>query len=57
VALSGFGAVADAQMGLFPAPERSAPDETERDRRLAHAVDAVRSRFGRSAIRAADERR
>ena len=58
VTLSGFGdAAAPAQLALFGAggaPGRgdapAPPVETERDRRLAHTLDAIRGRFGRDVI-------
>ena len=57
VTLSHFGdAAAPAQLALFdddlPAtPESPAPPvESERDRRLAHTLDAIRERFGREVI-------
>jgi DNA polymerase-4 len=53
VAVSGFGpGVAAQQLALF---EKSASAESERDRRLSRAVDAVRKRFGGTAIHAGDE--
>jgi DNA polymerase-4 len=58
VSLSQFGgAAAPAQLGLFgeaepeATPQRGGPSpETERDRRLAHTLDAIRGRFGREVI-------
>jgi DNA polymerase-4 len=59
VALSGFGeAAAPSQLALFDGAEGDAsaagagapPVETERDRRLAHTLDAIRGRFGREVI-------
>ena len=58
VALSGFGeAAAPAQLALFDAtdggdaaPGEAPPVETERDRRLAHTLDAIRGRFGPEVI-------
>lgn len=58
VSLSQFGgAAAPAQLGLFGesavAPSSEAhgpPPETERDRRLARTLDAIRGRFGREVI-------
>ena len=57
VSLSQFGdAAAPAQLGLFgeapaPSPDARGPaPETERDRRLAHTLDAIRGRFGREMI-------
>jgi DNA polymerase-4 len=48
VALSNFTAPPTRQLALF---EASAPTlETERDRELSRAMDAVRARFGRAAI-------
>ena len=49
VALSNFDHGAAGQLGLFGRPESQV--ETERDRELSKAVDRVRSRFGRSAIK------
>jgi DNA polymerase-4 len=49
VALSNFGTGAARQLGIFGEAESAV--ETPRDRDLSKAVDAVRSRFGRSAIR------
>ncbi len=49
VSLSGLTeADAEAQLSLFE--EGAGEVETEKDRRLAHAIDAVRSRFGRDAV-------
>lgn len=44
---------ATTQLGLFEAGIAAAPGETERDRRLMEAVDAVRHRFGRDAVKPA----
>jgi DNA polymerase-4 len=50
VALSGFDeADAPAELSLLPAAG-GPPVETERDRRLAHTLDAIRGRFGREVI-------
>lgn len=48
VGLSNFSAPAARQLALFDAA--AAPLESERDRELSRAVDAVRARFGRGAI-------
>jgi DNA polymerase-4 len=48
VGLSNFTEPAATQLALF-APQR-APIETQKDRELSRAVDAVRERFGRGAI-------
>lgn len=57
VTLSQFGdAAAPEQLGLFEPPPNAAPAagrESERDRRIAHTVDAIRARFGREAVRPA----
>lgn len=55
VALSGFDGRAEPQLGLFGDTPAADPVESERDRRLARAVDAVRTRFGPASIHAADE--
>ncbi|HUG00979.1 MAG TPA: DNA polymerase IV [Longimicrobiales bacterium] len=49
VALSGFDGGAGRQLALFD--EAAAVVETERDRELSRAVDDVRARFGRKALR------
>lgn len=49
VALSGFGAGAARQLGLFG--EAGGAVETERDREISRAVDDVRARFGRDALK------
>ena len=54
VALSNFTTPPAKQLGLFDAPR--APMETEKDRELSRAVDAVRARFGRDAIAAGRKR-
>lgn len=54
VGLSNFSAPPARQLGLFDAPR--APMETEKDRELSRAVDAVRARFGRDAIGAGRKR-
>jgi DNA polymerase-4 len=54
VGLSNFSAPPAKQLGLFDAPR--APMETEKDRELSRAVDAVRARFGRDAIGAGRKR-
>lgn len=54
VALSNFSTPPAKQLGLFDAPR--APMETEKDRELSRAVDAVRARFGRDAIAAGRKR-
>jgi DNA polymerase-4 len=54
VGLSNFTAPPPKQLGLFDAPR--APMETEKDRELSRAVDAVRARFGRGAIGAGRKR-
>jgi DNA polymerase-4 len=54
VGLSNFTAPPARQLGLFDAPRR--PMETEKDRELSRAVDAVRARFGRDAIGAGRKR-
>jgi DNA polymerase-4 len=54
VGLSNFTAPPAKQLGLFDAPR--APMETEKDRELSRAVDAVRARFGRDAIGAGRKR-
>jgi DNA polymerase-4 len=41
------------QLSLFEAKPAGAPQETERDRRLATMVDRIQDRFGREAIRPA----
>ena len=41
------------QLGLFEGSTPDAPRESERDRRLMAAVDAVRHRFGRDAVKPA----
>jgi DNA polymerase-4 len=49
VSLSGLDdADGEAQLTLFD--DGTAEIETEKDRRLAHAVDAVRTKFGREAV-------
>ena len=48
VALSNFGAAGGRQLGLFATSE--ARLESDRDRELSRAVDAVRSRFGSASI-------
>ena len=48
VALSNFDGGAGRQLGLFGRPESTV--ETERDREISKAVDAVRSRFGKRSI-------
>ena len=48
VALSNFDGSAGRQLGLFAKSESSV--ETERDRELSRAVDAVRNRFGKRSI-------
>jgi DNA polymerase IV len=48
VGLANFASPAPKQLALFDPPP--APLETARDRELSRAVDAVRARFGRSAI-------
>jgi DNA polymerase-4 len=54
VSLSQLGdAEGPPQLALFDAaavPGAAPPVETERDRRLAHTVDAIRAKFGRDAI-------
>jgi DNA polymerase-4 len=54
VGLSNFTEPPAKQLGLFDAPR--APMETEKDRELSRAVDAVRARFGRDAIGAGRKR-
>jgi DNA polymerase-4 len=54
VGLSNFTAPPAKQLGLFDAPR--APMESEKDRELSRAVDAVRARFGRDAIGAGRKR-
>lgn len=49
----GEPAAAARQLGLFGPSAAEAPLETERDRRLMQAVDAVRHRFGRDAVKPA----
>ena len=48
VALSNFDGGAGRQLGLFGKSESTV--ETERDREISRAVDAVRQRFGRQSI-------
>jgi DNA polymerase IV len=48
VALSNFGGAGGRQLGLFGRTESTI--ETERDREISKAVDAVRSRFGKGSI-------
>jgi DNA polymerase-4 len=51
VALSHFGAAeTDEQLGLFPEADGAPSLETDRDRRLAQAIDAARERWGRDAV-------
>jgi DNA polymerase-4 len=51
IALGAFDAVDPAeQLALFAPTGPDAPIESERDRRLSRAVDAVRTRFGDAAI-------
>ncbi len=47
VAATNFGPAVDTQLAIFD--ETAA--ESERDRRLTRAADAVRARFGRHAVR------
>lgn len=54
VALSNFTAPPPRQLGLFDAPR--ATMETEKDRELSRALDAVRARFGRDSIAAGRKR-
>jgi len=54
VALSNFTAPPVRQLGLFDAP--TARMETEKDRELSRALDAVRARFGRDSIAAGRKR-
>ena len=57
VALSGLvREEGDTQLPLLTA-ESTAPQDTERDRRLSEAVDALREKFGRNAIRKGTGRR
>jgi DNA polymerase IV len=52
VAASNLQPAGDSQLGLFGGGDAL---ESERDRRLAHVADRVRERFGRNAIRPADQ--
>jgi DNA polymerase IV len=52
VSASNLVATGDSQLGLFEDGREGL--ETERDRRLAHATDALRARFGREVIRPAE---
>lgn len=52
--LSMFDALADAPAGAGVAP-RADGGETERDRRIAGALDAIRGRFGVDAVRPASQ--
>jgi DNA polymerase IV len=54
VGLSNFTAPVAKQLALFDAPR--VPLETEKDRELSRALDAVRARFGRDAIAAGRKR-
>jgi len=49
VALTNFSGGERPQLGLFGEPTQAL--ETERDREVSRAVDAVRARFGRAALR------
>jgi DNA polymerase-4 len=51
VSLSHFGAAeTDEQLGLFADSNAAPALETERDRRLADAIDAARDKYGRDAV-------
>jgi DNA polymerase IV len=52
VSASNLVASGDSQLALFEEGREGL--ETERDRRLAHATDALRARFGREVIRPAE---
>jgi DNA polymerase-4 len=50
VALTGLEeADVDTQLSLFAA-DTTSPVESQRDRALAHAIDAVREKFGKDAV-------
>lgn len=51
VGASHFGDAPTQQLGLFEDGEEGAALETERDRKLARAVDDLRGRFGAGAVR------
>jgi DNA polymerase-4 len=51
VSLSHFGAAeTDEQLGLFADADGAPSLETDRDRRLAEAIDAAREKYGRDAV-------
>ncbi len=51
VSLSHFGAAeTDEQLGLFAEVDGTPSLETDRDRRLAEAIDAAREKYGRDAV-------
>jgi DNA polymerase-4 len=51
VSLSHFGAAeTDEQLGLFEESDGAPSLETDRDRRLAQAIDAAREKWGRDAV-------